>query len=125
MVKEYLDEAISKGRVALATAHMGNWELHGMVLGRSRYPLCVIAREAYDTRLNDILWVRQPGRCATILRDSPRAGREILQALRQKGRSFHADSPGYKVKGVMVRFFWEKGKSPAGAAIIARKRSVL
>jgi hypothetical protein len=84
--QEYLKQALSEGKgLLLLTAHMGNWELMAFYWAARGYPFRVIARKAYDTRLNDLLMrFRRKAGVQTIFRDSPRAGREILQALKRR-----------------------------------------
>lgn len=52
--KENLDAALRRGKGAvLLTAHIGNWELGGMALSLSGYPLMVIALDHADPKIND------------------------------------------------------------------------
>jgi KDO2-lipid IV(A) lauroyltransferase len=61
---------------------------------------------------------------STILRDSPQAGREILQALKGNRILAMLIDQDTKVRGVMVDFFGRKANTAAGAAILARRLSV-
>lgn len=54
--RNYLDMVRSQGRGGiLLTAHFGNWELSAVWAVLKGYPLCVIAREQKQTRLNLLL----------------------------------------------------------------------
>lgn len=51
---ELLNEALSKKKgVIIASAHVGNWELGGMVLSRLGYPLTAVALEHRQRSVND------------------------------------------------------------------------
>jgi KDO2-lipid IV(A) lauroyltransferase len=89
------------------------------------YPFRVVAREVYDERLNGLLLgFRREAAVRVILRDSPAAGRQMLKALKDGeviGMLIDQDT---QVKGVMADFFGRKANTPAGAAILARRRSI-
>ena len=89
------------------------------------YPFRVVAREIYDERLNRLLLgFRREAAVRVILRDSPAAARQMLKALKNGeviGMLIDQDT---QVKGVMADFFGRKANTPAGAAILARRRSI-
>jgi Kdo2-lipid IVA lauroyltransferase/acyltransferase len=124
--REYLDSALARGRGVLwLTAHLGNWEMIGCYMARLGYPVNVVARAIYDDRLNRLLLkYREEASVRVILRDSPAAGRMILQALKKGeilGMLIDQDT---KVKGVMADFFGKRANTPSGPAILAVRRSV-
>jgi len=52
--KENLDKALAKGKGAiLVSAHLGNWELGGAVVGSLGYPIYAIVLDHKDKRVND------------------------------------------------------------------------
>ena len=54
--RDYLDDAIAKGRGALiTTAHFGNWELMGVALAHIGVPMNVIARAVDDPQVESVL----------------------------------------------------------------------
>ena len=124
--REILEESLARGQGLIwITGHMGNWELMACYMAQKGYPFRVIAREIYDERLNRLLLeFRREAAVRVILRDSPNAGRQMLQALKKGeviGMLIDQDT---HVKGVMVDFFGRKANTPAGAAILARRRSI-
>jgi KDO2-lipid IV(A) lauroyltransferase len=124
--RKHLDDALAQGRgVIWLTAHLGNWEMIGWTMACLGYPVNVVARAVYDERLNRLLLkYREDASVRVILRDSPSAGRQILQALKQGeilGMLIDQDT---KVKGVMADFFGRKANTPAGPAILAVRRGV-
>ncbi len=124
--REFLDETLAKGRgIIWITAHLGNWELMACYMATRGYPFRVVAREIDDGRLNRLLLdFRSEASVRVILRDSPAAGRQMLEALKRGeviGMLIDQDT---QVKGVMADFFGRKANTPAGAAILARRRAV-
>ena len=124
--RQHLDEALAQGKGVLwLTAHLGNWEMIGWYIAHLGYPVNVVAREVYDERLNrHLLKYREDASVRVILRESPSAGRQILQTLKRGeilGMLMDQDT---KVKGVMADFFGRKANTPAGPAILAVRRGV-
>lgn len=124
--REFLDETLAKGRgIVWITAHLGNWELMACYMATLGYPFRVVAREIDDGRLNRLLLdFRKEASVRVILRDSPAAARQMLEALRRGeviGMLIDQDA---QVRGVMADFFGCKANTPAGAAILARRRAV-
>jgi len=124
--REHLDAALSRGKgVVWITGHLGNWELMACAMASAGYPVNVVARQVYDGRLNRLLLrYREEASVRVILRDSPSAGRQILQTLKRGellGMLIDQDT---KVKGVMADFFGRKANTPSGAAALAVRRSV-
>ncbi len=124
--REFLDETLARGKgVIWITGHLGNWELMACYMASLGYPFRVVAREIDDARLNRLLLgFRAEASVRVILRDSPAAGRLMLQALRSGeviGMLIDQDT---QVRGVMADFFGCKSNTPAGPAILARRRSI-
>jgi KDO2-lipid IV(A) lauroyltransferase len=124
--REFLDETLAEGRgIIWITGHLGNWELMACYMASLGYPFRVVAREIYDERMNRLLLgFRGEAAVRVILRDSPTAARQMLKALKSGeviGMLIDQDT---QVKGVMADFFGRKANTPAGAAILARRRSI-
>lgn len=122
----YLDRALDQGKgVLVITAHLGNWELMACYMARRGYPLNVVARKVYDERLNRLLLgFRERHGLRVILRESPTAGRQILQALKKGELLAMLIDQDTKVKGVMADFFGRRANTPAGPAVLAGRRGV-
>ncbi len=124
--RHHWDNALAKGRGGICiSAHLGNWELLALYIAYCGYPITVVARDVYDERINRILMnFRKESGVSVILRNSPSSGREILKVLNNQGLVAMLIDQDTKVKGVMVDFFGEKANTPAGPALLARRRSV-
>lgn len=124
--QEHLDRALSHGKGVLwITGHVGNWELLAWYWAHKGYKLHVVAREVYDERLNRLLMgIRREAGVSVILRDSPKAGREILGALKRRESLAMLIDQDTRVKGVMADFFGRKANTPAGPALLAVRQGV-
>ncbi len=124
--QEHLDRALSQGKgVIWITGHLGNWELLAWYWAHKGYKLHVVARAVYDERLNRLLMgVREEAGVSVILRDSPKAGREILGALKRRESLAMLIDQDTRVKGVMADFFGRKANTPAGPALLAVRQGV-
>jgi Kdo2-lipid IVA lauroyltransferase/acyltransferase len=123
---EHLDHALAEGRGVLwITAHLGNWELLACEMVRRGYPINVVARQVYDERLNRLLvGFREREGVRVILRESPAAGRQILQVLKTGQVLAMLIDQDTTVKGVMAEFFRRRANTPAGPAILVRRRRI-
>jgi len=83
--EEYLTEALACGRgVLLATAHVGNWELGGLILALRGYPLTVAYRPMSSPRVNRMFLEQRQHRGLDPV-PLGRAAISLVRALR-KGR---------------------------------------
>ncbi len=54
--REHLDAALARGNgVCVVTAHFGNWELAGAALSLAGYPMNVVARDADDPLMRELI----------------------------------------------------------------------
>lgn len=119
-----LEAALEAGRGAvLATGHIGNWEIGARALAHRGYPLTAIARRSHDPGLQRVL-ERFRGRAGLeiVYRGSPRAGIEILRALRGgRGLLLLVDQD-LDVPGLHVPFFGRPAYSARAPAELALRR---
>lgn len=119
---EHVEAALDAGRgVILVTAHVGNWELHGMAHGWRFGPIGVIARPldnpALDTRLCDVR--RRPGNTVIYKK---RALPQVLRLLREnRGVAILIDQNVQAGDGVFVDFFGRPAATTTVAAALAIK----
>jgi KDO2-lipid IV(A) lauroyltransferase len=119
---EHVEAARAAGRGALLiTAHVGNWELHGLAHGWLFGPIGVVARPldnpALDARLCDFR--RRPGNTVIYKR---RALPEVLRLLRDnRAVAILIDQNVQPGDGVFVDFFGRKAATTTVAAALALK----
>ncbi len=117
--RKILDEALAAGKgVILATGHIGNWELPGLLLGLLGYPLGVVAGEQMNSLLTGPvkrakeergIGVIGPGQSYRKLYHMLKAGG--LVALLLDGDIFEG--------GIPVELFGREVNLPRGAARLA------
>lgn len=118
---ENLAQAMSLGRGAvLFTGHTGNWEWLGAAVGLLGYNMNVVARELYDSRINDfIVTSRLRHGVQSIGRGSVSAAREILQTLRSGAALGVLIDQSIKAENADIDFFGHPAPTPIGAAKLA------
>lgn len=117
-----LDWAAKRGRgILFLTAHFGNWELLGIAVAASGYPLNVIARPLDNPGIDRLLTSL---RSVTGARVIPKKGvlRDMLKRLRNgEGVGVLIDQNTSRNEGVFVDFFGYPAATNRGPALIAMK----
>jgi len=122
---EHFDRAYKKGRGVFGiTAHLGNYELLAVVLGKLGYRIGVISRPLADKRLNELLvGTRQRlGIVNFYASDYPLGVVRWLKSGGAVGVLIDTDSE--KARGNFVPFYQIMAKVPVGQSIIAAKLGV-
>lgn len=120
--REHVEAALAAGRGAvLATAHIGNWELHGLAHGFTFGPIGVVARPldnpALDRRL---VAFRTAGGNAVIYKQMALA--QVLRMLRGGGGvALLVDQNVQESDGLFVEFFGRPAATTTVAAALAVK----
>lgn len=117
---EHIDQALARGRgVVLATFHSGNWELSGLMLALSGYPITTVAGEQLRAGWSEA--VKDLKRRTGIRVLSPNAGlRELFRDLRRnRVVVLHIDGDLFDT-GTPVRFLGHDILAPRGPARLAR-----
>lgn len=115
---EHLDAALAQGRGAiLVTAHFGNWEYAGAYLSTLGYPVSVVARDANDPLVRDLINKARFSKGVRVLQRSDVS--QMMRAL--KANECVAILPDqHAARGaVRVRFLGLPADSPAGPALLA------
>lgn len=118
---EHVDSALRKGKGMLAvTAHLGNWELGGVLMAQKGYSINAVAWEHKDKRIKDI-FIYQRARKGIKVISLGIALRKCYRALENNeivamvgDRDF--SEWGMKVK---VRFFGKDAWVPRGPAVLS------
>ena len=115
-----IDAALARGRgLILATVHLGNWELAGLMLGLSGYPITTVAgtqlRENWSESVKDLkrrygLKVLAPGAVLRELYSDLQANRVVV---------LHVDGDVF-TGGLDVTFLGKSIKVPRGPAHLSR-----
>ncbi len=119
--RENVDAALAGGKGALGvTAHVGNWELGGMMLALAGYPVHAIALSHQNTRLNR-LFVNQRGLTGMNVIPVGRAALRSLRVLKKNQLVLILGDRDVTERGVETEFFGRKVPIPRGPAGLAAR----
>src|SRR5215472_9321089 len=124
--RQLLERAVERGRgVVLATGHVGNWELLGQCLARSKIgTLSAVAKETTDPRLTALVSAfRAEGGLHSLWRGGEGAAKSILRALRSGEILALLIDQDTNVQSVFVPFFGKLAATPRAAADLALRTS--
>jgi lauroyl/myristoyl acyltransferase len=119
--KEHLESALARGRgVILATSHIGNWELAGVMVAQWGHTLHAVAGVQLGRWLSGA--VRETKSELSIVTVSPEDGfRKLLRALEHNDPvALVVDGDVYQ-HGVEVEFFGRRYDFPAGPGVLAQR----
>ncbi len=114
-----LEKARADGRgVLLATAHFGNWDAAGVIIG-SEFPLHAIAETFADPRMNELVVAQRAALGITVI-PMERMPRRMLRLLQEGGIvGTPVDRPLPAGEGVPIVFFGRRCYVPGGIAQLA------
>lgn len=119
--KGYLDEAVSKKKgVITITAHLGNWELGGVVISLLGYSFSAVALPHKDKRVNNFFNFQRESRGMKII-PLGIAVRQCLEILKKNEVLALVGDRDFSGKGIMLDFFGRPTFLPEGPAAFALK----
>lgn len=121
--REHLDAARARGRgTIIVTAHLGHWELGGILLARHRWPLNVVTLDEPTTgltRWRDASRQNLGIRTIAVGPGHPFSFVELIQTLRRNELvAMLVDRP-YEGTGAPVHFFGAETEFSTGPALLA------
>ncbi len=118
---EYLTDTLAGGRGAiLATGHVGNWELGGLMMARMGHPVTAVYRP-FGIRHIDRMFTDQRMRRGIRLVPLGRAVPGLMRALRAGGLVSLLADRDFTGRGHPCTFFGAPARMPLGAAILAHR----
>lgn len=121
----YLDEALSRGKgVIVLTAHLGNWELGGVVIALLKYPFWVVALVHKHKKVNDFFNNQRKSKNINVI-PFGKAARQCLNLLKRNKIVALVGDRDFSEKGVLVDFFGKKTQLPPGPAAFALKTNAV
>lgn len=118
---QYLQEAMAHGKgVILLTAHIGSWELGGLVLGMTGHPVLAIALPHKERPVNDLFNKQRELRGVTIVPIN-QAVHRCLSALKNNKLIAVLADRDFTNNGEMMKFLGRDVQMPKGAAMFAYK----
>ena len=117
----YIDQALREGKGAIAlTAHLGNWELGGIVIPLLGYPFWAVALPHKDKRVNAFFNFQRESKGLKVI-PLGRAVRKCLDVLKNNEIVALAGDRDFTEKGMVIDFFGKPTFLPEGAAAFALK----
>lgn len=119
--KHYFDEALLKGRgVIVLSAHLGNWELGGVVIAASGYPFWVVVLP-HKHKYVDNFFNRQRLDKGVNVIPLGRAVRQSLSVLQENKLLGLVGDRDFTQRGAIIDFFGKPTYFPVGPAAFALK----
>ena len=118
---QYLDEALSKAKSAIAlTAHIGSWELGGAAMAFSGYNFFAVALPHKNKRENDFFNLHRQAKGIRVITFGKEV-RECFRVLRAKQNNVLAllADRNFSPKGIVVDFFGKPTSFPPGPPELA------
>ncbi len=117
----YIDEALSKGKGAIiVTAHLGNWELGGVVVALLGYPFWMVALPHKYRKVNDFFNFQRGSKGINVI-PLGRAARQSLDILKENRVLALAGDRDFSEKGIVSDFFGRPAIFPQGPAALSLK----
>jgi KDO2-lipid IV(A) lauroyltransferase len=117
----YLDEALAKAKgVIVLTAHLGNWELGGVVIALLGYPFWVVALPHKEKRVNDFFNFQRESKGIKVIHLGM-AIRSCLDILKDKKIIALVGDRDFSESGALVGFFGKPAFFPKGPAAFSLK----
>ncbi len=119
--KNYLDQALSEGKGAiLLSAHLGNWELGGVVIALLGYPLNAVVLSHTNKKI-DNLFVRQRSIKGVNVVPLGISIRSCFRALSKNELVVLVGDRNFSGQGLKMDFFGKKAVVPKGPAVFSIK----
>ncbi|MFY9402726.1 MAG: lysophospholipid acyltransferase family protein [Candidatus Omnitrophota bacterium] len=122
---ENIKEGLKAGKgVILLTAHLGNWELGGVVLSQLGYPLLSVALPHKSKKVDEFFNEKRQSKGIDIF-PLGRAAKACLRALKENRLIALVGDRDFTDKGRPVYFFGKIALFPEGAAVLSLQRGSL
>lgn len=117
----HFDQALKRNKgVIVLTAHLGNWELGGVVISLSGYPFWVVALSHKNKKVNDFFIAQRQSKGIQVI-PMGGAARQCFHLLKENKMVALVGDRDFTEKGIKVDFFGKKTYLPLGPAFFAMK----
>lgn len=121
--RHFLDQALAKGKGVIAlTAHLGNWELGGAVMGMLGYPVVVVALTHKDKAVNRFFDSQRNSKGVQVV-PLGKAVRQCLKACNDNKVIGLVGDRDFTTAGRVYSFFGQPALFPEGPAVLAVQTS--
>ncbi|MGB4520594.1 MAG: lysophospholipid acyltransferase family protein [Candidatus Omnitrophota bacterium] len=119
--RSYLDQALAKGKgVIVVSAHLGNWELGGVVVALLGYPFSAVALPHKNKQINNFFNRQRQSKNFKVI-PLGKAARQCLDVLKKNEVLALAGDRDFTEKGIVLDFFGKPSFFPIGPAAFALK----
>lgn len=119
--QHYLDAGLSKGKgVVVLTAHIGNWELGGVMIALLGYPFWVVALPHKHKKVDDFFNRQRQSKGVNVI-PLGKAMRLCLKVLTENKLLALVGDRDFTQKGVVLDFFGKPTLFPVGPAAFVLK----
>jgi KDO2-lipid IV(A) lauroyltransferase len=117
----YIDEALSKEKGAIVlTAHLGNWELGGVVIALLGYPFWVVALPHKHKYVDNFFNYQRESKGVKVI-PLGKAVRQCLNILKERKIVALVGDRDFTEKGIVIDFFGRPTFFPEGPAVFSLK----
>lgn len=115
----YFDQALAKGKgVVVLTAHLGNWELGGVVISQLGYPFWAVALPHKNKKVNDFFDAQRNGKGVKVIAMG-KAVRSCVTEIRNNHMVALVGDRDFSEKGLIIDFFGKPTHFPEGPAALS------
>lgn len=115
----YFDEALAKGNgVVVLTAHLGNWELGGVVIAQLGYPFWAVALPHKNKKVNDFFDAQRNRKGVKVIAMG-KAVRSCITQIRHGNMVALVGDRDFTEKGIVIDFFGRPTHFPEGPAALS------
>lgn len=115
----YFDQALATGKgVVVLTAHLGNWELGGVVIALLGYPFWAVALPHKNKKVNDFFDAQRNSKGVNVIAMG-KAVRSCIAQIRKNHMVALVGDRDFTHKGVVIDFFGLPAHFPEGPAALS------
>jgi len=115
----HFDQALASGKgVVVLTAHLGNWELGGVVLAQLGYPFWAVALSHKNKKVNDFFVSQRAGKGVNVIAMG-KAVRSCISEIRNNHMVALVGDRDFTEKGIVIDFFNKPMHFPEGPAALS------
>jgi len=118
---EYIDQVLARGKGAITvTAHLGNWELGGVVISLLGYPFWAVALPHKSKKVDNFFNAQRQMKGVKVI-PVGRAVRQSLEVLKSNNVLALVGDRDFSESGLTMEFFGKPATFPLGPAALALK----
>jgi len=115
----YFDQVLAKNKgVVVLTAHLGNWELGGVVLSQLNYPFWAVALPHKNKKVNDFFDAQRNRKGVKVIAMG-KAVRSCITEIRNNHMVALVGDRDFSEKGILIDFFGKPTHFPEGPAALS------